>query len=577
MLPQYMAMLTCIGTSDRNRGTATQGGLTPKVGKKNPAGSTSQQGGSLAFVLGNGSQMQPSALRIALPTALPTVHSPALHSQVGETNPVGSASQQGGSLAFVLGNGSQMQPTAQAPAVGEKPPGSASQQGGSLASFVLGNGSRPTVGTKGPSGSNSPAAVSSPGGTPRATPKKAALSLVSPAGSPRYGHSSFQGMRDYQEDAVATHKTGISFAAGVFDGHGGDQVSKELERVLLQNIQQQLSQFSSTDRMNIQQQLSQFSSTDRTEPGPQNIQQQLAQFSSTDLTAHGPPVNDIHNAISTAYTSTNSDIGTRMESAMEAAVRIFGPPGAKRAIRLSQDHKPQAHVSPSEVARVCNAGGCVLWGRVQMRAVEGPFPTRYDVLRNVRPVPRRDPTLGRARLVPAPPSPLAPPTCPPLLPRVPSEPPLGRPSTRGAPIARPSAPPRSPPLLMVPSPAFPPPLPPAAHDKTLAPYVIADPHTISRPLNPVVDDFIYLVSDGVTDLIEDGADGVIYFKEDGAGCAIVNEQLSRGNSTAQAAAALTQAAYQQGSSDNISAIVIRISHRCGGGLIKTLSSGSDKK
>ena len=76
----------------------------------------------------------------------------------------------------------------------------------------------------------------------------------------------------------------------------------------------------------------------------------------------------------------------------------------------------------------------------------------------------------------------------------------------------------------------------------------------ARPLNPDVDSFLYLVSDGVTDIIEDSA-----------GCAIVHEQLSGGKTTSQAAAALVQAAYQQGSSDNISAIVIRISRHCSPG------------
>jgi hypothetical protein len=38
-----------------------------------------------------------------------------------------------------------------------------------------------------------------------------------------------------------------------------------------------------------------------------------------------------------------------------------------RAIRLSEDHKPQPNVCPSEITRINDAGGCVLWGRVQVR------------------------------------------------------------------------------------------------------------------------------------------------------------------------------------------------------------------
>lgn len=44
----------------------------------------------------------------------------------------------------------------------------------------------------------------------------------------------WQGARDYQEDTVACVASPAGLAGGVFDGHGGDDVSKELERVLLQ-------------------------------------------------------------------------------------------------------------------------------------------------------------------------------------------------------------------------------------------------------------------------------------------------------------------------------------------------------
>jgi hypothetical protein len=49
------------------------------------------------------------------------------------------------------------------------------------------------------------------------------------------------------------------------------------------------------------------------------------------------------------------------------AVLYTGPSNAKKAIRLSEDHKPQPNVCPAEITRVCEAGGCVLWGRVQVR------------------------------------------------------------------------------------------------------------------------------------------------------------------------------------------------------------------
>lgn len=59
-------------------------------------------------------------------------------------------------------------------------------------------------------------------------------------------------------------------------------------------------------------------------------------------------------------------------------------------------------------------------------------------------------------------------------------------------------------------------------DKTLAPYVIADPFISVRPIDPNLDLFLYLVSDGVTDMVEDPM-----------GCQVVMEQLSLGHSTAE--------------------------------------------
>ena len=59
-------------------------------------------------------------------------------------------------------------------------------------------------------------------------------------------------------------------------------------------------------------------------------------------------------------------------------------------------------------------------------------------------------------------------------------------------------------------------------DKSLQPYVIADPYISYRPINPDQDCFFYCCSDGVTDIIEDNV-----------GCAIVDDQLQKGQSTSQ--------------------------------------------
>jgi serine/threonine protein phosphatase PrpC len=45
---------------------------------------------------------------------------------------------------------------------------------------------------------------------------------------------SLQGARDYQEDTVAHVASQAGLAAGVFDGHGGDEVSKVRFRGSLQ-------------------------------------------------------------------------------------------------------------------------------------------------------------------------------------------------------------------------------------------------------------------------------------------------------------------------------------------------------
>ena len=49
--------------------------------------------------------------------------------------------------------------------------------------------------------------------------------------------------------------------------------------------------------------------------------------------------------------------------------------------------------------------------------------------------------------------------------------------------------------------------------------------------------------------------------DDATGCQVIAEQLARGQTTSQAAAALVSAAYQKGSSDNISVIVVRLRRR----------------
>ncbi|GAX72575.1 hypothetical protein CEUSTIGMA_g31.t1 [Chlamydomonas eustigma] len=285
-----------------------------------------------------------------------------------------------------------------------------------------------------------------------------------------YGSMSIQGQREYQEDRVAflytggsssssgtTAQLGNSLAVAVYDGHGGDAVSKELERVLLQTIMR-------------------------------GIHDLNARLGPNDTT--GPTPAAIQSVIASSYTQTNHDMSMRLSSsASEAgscavttvitkaagslyifcanagdcrAVLYTGPPGGKRAERMTVDHKPHPQVCPSEIARVTAAGGCVLWGRVQgCLAVSRAFG-----------------------------------------------------------------------------------------DRSLQPYVIADPDIKYRPVNIEQDSFLYLVSDGVTDMIEDTT-----------GCAVVNDVLSRGGSSAQAADALVRAAYQAGSGDNISAVVLRLRKR----------------
>eukprot|EP00798_Chlamydomonas_sp_ICE-L_P011398 gene11398-12098_t len=349
--------------------------------------------------------------------------------------------------------------------IGEKPLGS-SAPGGYLASFVLGNGTslnngglssspKKTPPSGSPSGKNTPPSSTTPNGK-KAPPSKPAM---------------------YQKGSSL--RMGSTGRAGTFGSRGLGSfggttplIGAMRNRPIAQPSAEQEHTFADLTLTYVR--------------CLENINQQVYSLpGAIDGSAQIPAITD---AISNAYVKTNQDIG-RMESAMEAgscavtcmiikaagtlhliaanagdcrAVLYSGPPGSKRAIRLTQDHKPHAQVCPTEIARVCNAGGCVLWGRVQgCLAVSRAFG-----------------------------------------------------------------------------------------DRALQPYVIADPHVLTRVINPEADSFIYLVSDGVTDIIEDAA-----------GCLIVKEQLSRGASAAQAAAALVQAAYQQGSADNISAVVICIGRR----------------
>lgn len=246
-----------------------------------------------------------------------------------------------------------------------------------------------------------------------------------------YGSSSIQGMRDYQEDTVGflPQQSSGCLLGGVFDGHGGDFVSKELEKILLQTMMR-------------------------------GINSTMARNADYSGTGDGPSTASISAAIATSFVQVNADV-SRLASANETgscavafalvksgsqlhlfvanagdcrAVLMTGPPHQRRAVRLSEDHKPHPQANPAEIARVTQAGGCVLWGRVQgCLAVSRAFG-----------------------------------------------------------------------------------------DKSLQPYVIADPFISYRPINPDQDVFFYCCSDGVTDIIEDNV-----------GCAIVEEQLNKGQSTSQ--------------------------------------------
>ena len=86
----------------------------------------------------------------------------------------------------------------------------------------------------------------------------------------------------------------------------------------------------------------------------------------------------------------------------------------------------------------------------------------------------------------------------------------------------------------------------ALGDKQLAPHVIAQPeikaHTLTRD-----DQFLILACDGVWDVLNNKQ-----------AVDIVQASLAKGNTPTQAAHALITAAYQRGSTDNISALVVTL-------------------
>lgn len=102
-----------------------------------------------------------------------------------------------------------------------------------------------------------------------------------------YGSSSIQGMRDYQEDTVGflSQQSSGTLLGGVFDGHGGDYVSKELEKTLLQTMMR-------------------------------GISAAMARSGDYSGSGDGPSTAAISSAIATAFVQINADI-SRMSSANE--------------------------------------------------------------------------------------------------------------------------------------------------------------------------------------------------------------------------------------------------------------------
>jgi hypothetical protein len=62
--------------------------------------------------------------------------------------------------------------------------------------------------------------------------------------------------------------------------------------------------------------------------------------------------------------------------------------------------------------------------------------------------------------------------------------------------------------------------------------------------------------------------------DDVTGCNIIADQFARGSNTTQAAAALVSAAYQKGSCDNISVLVVRLRRRQPGDVAAVPTGGA---
>uniref|UniRef100_A0A7R9YQJ1 PPM-type phosphatase domain-containing protein n=1 Tax=Chlamydomonas euryale TaxID=1486919 RepID=A0A7R9YQJ1_9CHLO len=233
------------------------------------------------------------------------------------------------------------------------------------------------------------------------------------------------------------------FNAGIFDGHGGDQVSKELQRTLLQTISARICQLGDLPTAALVQEVIHTSYLD--------VNRELSRRMGGEAGSCA--------VTATLVATAGGQLQLFVANAGDCRAVLFtGPPGQRRAVRLSEDHKPHPQVCPAEIRRVSAMGGTVLWGRVQgCLAVSRAFG-----------------------------------------------------------------------------------------DKSLQPYVTAEPHISVRVVDREQDAFLYMASDGVTDVVQDAA-----------GCSVVAESLARGVGVQQAAAALVNRAFAAGSGDNISATVMR--------------------
>lgn len=92
------------------------------------------------------------------------------------------------------------------------------------------------------------------------------------------------------------------------------------------------------------------------------------------MQVHAGSVNHIHIRGAGQHTETTASGRQLWPDAGRAYLALIklllcGLSGACSAVRLSEDHKPHPNVCPREITRICEAGGCVLWGRVQVRWV----------------------------------------------------------------------------------------------------------------------------------------------------------------------------------------------------------------